>query len=90
MMSINNFVHNYRSKNEATSNMKIQQILLPLCWRDVRIYLRDRPFTTDVRIVNLHPTEGTHWVAYSREKYSDSYGCSLPNKLCRFLLKRNG
>ena len=57
---------------------------------DVGIYLRDGPFESDIGIVNLHPSKGTHWVTYINENYFDSYGCVSPKKLSKFIIKRNG
>ena len=56
---------------------------------DVGIYLRDGPFESEIGIVNLHPSKGTHWVLYINENYFESYGCSPPNKLSKFIIKRN-
>ena len=53
-------------------------------------YLRDGLFSTDIGIVNLHPSKGTHWVCYINEKYFDSYGCFSPKNLSRFIIKQNG
>ena len=61
-MSFYDFIHKYESKSKATSNIKIQQVLSSLSLNDVGIYLRDGPFKTDVGIVNLHPSKGTHWI----------------------------
>ena len=68
-------------KNEATSNIKLQQVLDSFGLYDVGIYLRDGPFQSDIRIVTLYPSEGTHWVVYINENYFDSYGCVCPKKL---------
>ena len=62
MMSFNDFVHKYNLKNKATSSIKIQQVLSSLSLNDVGIYLRDGSFSSDIGIVNLHPSKGTHWV----------------------------
>ena len=51
--------------------------------------IRDGPFKSDIGIVNLHPSKGTHWVCYINENYFDSYGCSPPKKLSKFIIKRN-
>ena len=59
-MTFNVFVHKYNSKNKATSNVKIQQVLSSLPLNYVELYLRDRPFSSDIGIVNLHPSKGTH------------------------------
>ena len=56
----------------------------------MKIYLRDAPFSSDVGVVNSHPTKGTHWVAYLNKNYFDSCGCSLPNKLSKFIITPNG
>ena len=90
MMTFNDFIKKYKLKNEATSNIKIQQVLSSLSLNDVGIYLRDGPFSSDNGIVNLHPSKGTHWVCYINENYFDSYGCSPPKKLSKFIIKRNG
>ena len=90
MITFNDFVHKHKLKNKATSNIKIQQILSSLSLNNVGIYLRYGPFKSDIGIVNLHPSKGTHWVCYINEKYFDSYGCSLPKKLSKFIIKRNG
>ena len=77
-------------KNKATSNIKNYQIFSSLGLSDVRTFLRDGPFESDIGFVNLHPTKGTHWVCYLNEIYFDSYGCSPPKKLSEFIIKRNG
>ena len=89
-MTFNDFIKKYNLKNKATSNMKIQQVLSSLFMNGVGIYLRDGPFKSDIGIVNLHPTKGTHWVCYINENYFDSYGVVCPKKLTKFIIKRNG
>ena len=89
-MTFNDFIKKYKLKNEATSNIKIQQVLSSLSLNDVGIYLRDGPFESDIGIVNLHPSKGKHWVTYINENYFDSYGCVSPKKLSKFIIKRNG
>ena len=90
MITFNEFLKKYNFKNKATSNMKIQQVLSSLSLNDVGIYLRDGLFKSDIGIVNLHPSKGTHWVCYVNENYFDSYGCISPKKLSKFIIKRNG
>ena len=90
MMTFNDFVRKYNLKNKAKSNVIIYQVLSSLGLSDVGIYLRDGPFLTGIGIVNLHPSKGTHWVIYINENYFDSYGCALPQKLSKFIIKRNG
>ena len=89
-MSFNDFVHKYNLKNKATSIIKIQKVLTSIGLDNVNIYLRDGPFSSDIGIVNLHPSKGTHWVCYINENYFDSYGCVCPKKLSKFIIKRNG
>ena len=90
IMSINDFILEYSLKNKTTSNMKNQNILSSLTLSDVRVYLREGPFESDIGSVNLHAWEGTHWVAYINQYYFDFYGCSPPQKLSTFIRKRNG
>ena len=56
----------------------------------VGVYLRDGPFSSNIEIVILHPSKGTHWVCYINENYFDSYGCVCPKKLSNFFIKRIG
>ena len=89
-MTFNEFIKEYKLKNKATSNIKIQQVLHSIGLNNVGIYLRDGPFESDIGIVNLHPSRGSHWVCYINENYFDSYGCAPPKKLSKFIIKRNG
>ena len=88
-MVFNDFLKKDNLKNKATSNIKIQQVLSSLSLNDVGIHLRDGPFSSDIGIVNLHPSKGTHWVCYINEKYFDSYGSVCPEKLSNFIIKGN-
>ena len=90
MITLNDFIKKHNLRNRATSNIKLQQVLISIGLDDVGIYLRVGPFSNDVGIVNLHPTKGTHWVVYINENYFDSYGCSPPKKLSKSIIKRNG
>ena len=83
MISFHDFFHKHNLKNKATSNIKIQQVLSSLSLNDVGIYLRDGPFKSDIGIVNLHPSKGTHWVCYINETCFDSYGVVCPKKLSK-------
>ena len=79
MITFNDFVHKRNLKNKATSNLKLYEVLKKIRLDiKVGIYLRDRSFSTDIGIVSLHPTKGTHWVCYRNEIYFDSYDCSPP------------
>ena len=88
MITFNDFVHKHNLRNKATSNIKIQQVLNSIGLNNV-MYLRDGPFSSDIGIVNLHSSEGTHWICYINENYCDSYGCVCPKKLSKFVIKRN-
>ena len=55
----------------------------------VFIYEMDR-FESDIGIVNLPPSTGTHWVCYINDIYFDSYGVVCPKRLSKFIIKRNG
>ena len=90
ILTFNDFIKKYKLKDKATSNIKIQQVLSSLSLNGVTIYLRDGSFRSDIGIVNLHPSKGTHWVCYINENCFDSYGCSPPKKLSKFVIKRNG
>ena len=91
MMSFNEFNKNYGLKNKATGNIKLNEVLKKIRLDSkVRIYLRDGPFESDIGIVNLYPSKGTHWDCYINENYSGSFGCVCPKKLSKFIIKRNG
>ena len=91
MKSFNDFVKKYNLKNKATSNLKIYEVLKKIGLESkVEIYLRGESFSSDIGIVNIHPSKGTHWVCYINENYLDSYGCVPPRKLLKFFIKRNG
>ena len=89
-MSFNDSVPRHDLKNKATSNTKIQQVLHSTRLNNVGTYLRDGPFSSDNRIVTLHPSKGTQWVCYRNENSFGSYGCVCPRKLSKIILKRNG
>ena len=90
MITFNDFVKKNNLKNKAMSNIKIQQVLNSTGLNDVNIYLGDGPFLSDIGILNLHPSKGTHWVCYINENYFDSYDVVCPKKLSKFIIKRNG
>ena len=67
MTTFNDFNKKHNLKNKATSNIKMQQVLNSIGLNNVNIYLRDGPFSSDIGIVNLRPTQGSHWVSYINE-----------------------
>ena len=89
-MKVNDFINKYKLKNKATSNRKKLQILDSIRLDNVGMYLRDGPFSSDIGIVNLHPSKETHWVVYNNENFYDSYGCVCLKKPSKILIKRNG
>ena len=89
-MSFNDFVQNYILKSKTTSNIKIKQVLSSSGLNDVDLYLRHGPFSSDIGIVIFYRSRGTHWVCYINKNYFDSHVCAPPNKLSKFVLKRNG
>ena len=86
-MSFNDFIHKNNLNNRATSNVIIQFILTSLALNNVGIFLIDGPFKTDIRMVYLHPSKGTHWAALIHESFLDSYGCPPPQRQPRFIIK---
>ena len=84
-MSFNEFIKKHNLRNKATSNIKIQQVLNSIELNNIEIYLRDGPFSSDIGIVNLHPSKGTHWVTYINENYFDSYDCVSPKNYLNVL-----
>ena len=89
-MIFNDFIKKYKLKIKATSNIKIQKVLTSIGLDNINIYLRDGPFSSNIGILNLHPSKGTHWVCYINENYFDSYACVAPKKLSKIIRKRNG
>ena len=76
-MTFNIFIEKCKLKNQATSKKKIQQYVCSIGFNNVGIHLRDGPFRSEIRIITLHPTKGTYWVAYITEEFFDSYGRPL-------------
>ena len=89
-MLVKDFFHKYELKNKAMSNIKLFQVLSYLGLSDVGIFLRDGTFSSGIGIVNLHPSKGTHWVAYINENLFDSFGCVCLKKLSKFIKKQIG
>ena len=90
MITFNYFVRKHNLQNKATSKIKIKEVLKNIGLDSkMGIYLRDGPFSSDIRIVNLHPSKRTHWICYINEFFY-SYGCVCPKKLSEFIKERNG
>ena len=69
MISFNNFIHKFNLNNKAASNIKNDQVFSSLGLRDVGIYLGVGTFSSDTRIVKLHPSKKTHSFGYKNENY---------------------
>ena len=90
-MTFNEFVKEYKLKNQATSNTKIYEVLKKIELESkVGIYLRAGNFSTNYGILNLHPSEGTHWVCYTKDCYFYSYGCAPPQKHLNYKKTKRG
>ena len=74
-LSFKEFVDKFRLTNEATSNVKIKEIL-----NEINIPCGIYKFTATSGIVNLYPTKGTHWVMFVNEFYFDFFRLSITNK----------
>ena len=72
MMLFSDCFHKNKLKNKATSNIKIHQFLSSSGLDNVDIYLIDGPFSSVVRMATLHPSKGTHWVAFINKYFFDS------------------
>ena len=57
-MTFNDFIHKYKLKTKATSNLKFFQVLSSIGLDSIDIFLGDGPFKSDIGIVNLHPSKG--------------------------------
>ena len=86
-LSFKEFVEKYGLKNEATSNIKIKEILKLMNITECGIYMRDDKFTTPSGIVILQPSVGTHWVMYTNKYYFDSYGYPPPTNMLNHIKK---
>ena len=75
---------------KATSNIKIQQVLVSFGLDNVITYLRDGLVLSDIGIVTLHVLKRTRWVLYIHEDFFDSHGIKPPQKLSKIIIKRNG
>ena len=81
LISFNDFIRKCKLEIRAASIIKNYQVLSSLSMNDIGIFLRDGSFKTDIGVVNLHASKGTHWVLYMNENYFDSYGSVCPKKI---------
>ena len=91
MMTFHDLIHKLKFKNKATSNIKTYEVLKKIGLDSkVGIYLGDGPISSDIGVVYLHSSKGTHWVVYINDNYFVNYGCDCPKKLSKFIIKRSG
>ena len=62
-LSFTDIVKKFRLKNQASSTMKIEEVLNQN-EISTKIYIRDSEVQAKVSIVNLNPFNGTHSMAY--------------------------
>ena len=90
MIKFRRLFNGYISKNEATTNVKLKEVLKKLK-SSIHFFMRDGKLTTVDGIVNLHATaEGTPWVTYLKENHYVSYACTPPILIQILSLKRMG
>ena len=68
-MSLNDFSRKHELKNKATSNIKIYQFRPSIGLDIIDIYIRDGLFFSDIGIVKLHPSKGSHSIVYIKEVF---------------------
>ena len=68
-MMFNDFVQKYNLESEATNKIKTYEVLKKI-GLDIKMgtYLWDGLFSTDIGIVNVHPSKGKHWVCSKKGK----------------------
>ena len=64
------FVHEDSLKTKAASNIKINLIFSSLYLNGVGVYLRVGTFSSGMRIVIFHPSNGTHWSHILADNFS--------------------
>ena len=74
-------------QKNATSIIKVYQVLASFGFDNVDIYLQNGPFLGDVGIVISNESRGLPCVAYINQNYFDSYGCPPPQKLSKIIIK---
>ena len=76
MMSLTDFVHKHKIKIKGTWLTKKYRVFFSIGLDKVVICPRNRPFSSDVRIIKVQPTKWTHWVVFKNGKFFHSNGCS--------------
>ena len=70
--------HIFNLETRAKSNLRTNEVLKKLELIP-NVYIGDDKFETNDRILNFHPTGGTHWTLYVKAFCFDSYGCPPTN-----------
>ena len=96
ILTFEEFINKFSFDNKAMINIRIEDIGKDISLTPIEIVLRDeKPLTTNDDdfniIVNLYPTDGTHWVLVIRREcdpmakhgqspiyYFDSFGVETP------------
>ena len=56
----------------------------------IYLYRRGSKYKTNIAIVNMNPSENTHWIGYINEYWFDSHGCPPPTLITNDNNKRTG
>ena len=88
ILTFEEFKNKYNIDNEAMSDIRIKDIGKDISLTPIEIVMRDEILNMISEhnfniIVNLHPTDGTHWVLVTRRDggpvyYFDSFGVETP------------
>ena len=88
ILSFEEFNYKFFIDNKAISNIRIEDICKNISLIPIEIVLIDQKLDNIIEnnfniIVNLHPTDGTHWVLVIRREdgsvyYFDSFGVETP------------
>ena len=85
ILTFEEFINKFDIDNKAMTNIRIEDIGKDISLTPIEILMRDEtPLTINDDdfniIINLHPTDGTHWVLVIRRRggkvyYFDSFWC---------------
>ena len=87
ILNFEEFNYKFNIYNNAMSDIRIKDIGKGISLTPIEIVMRDQSPKTicepnSIIIVNLHPTDGTHWVLVLRRQggptYFDSFGVETP------------
>ena len=87
ILTFEKFKNKFNIDNNAMSDIRIKDIGKDISLTPIEIVMRDQSLDNTsvpnvIIIVNLHPTDGTHWVLVMRREdgtyYFDSFGVEIP------------